>query len=610
MINLPRLLILFLALGSFLPAKERPNFLWLVSEDNGPFLGAYGDPYAITPNLDRLAEQGVIYNHAFATSPVCAPARFTLATGVYVNRAGTEHMRSKNPIPSHIRFLSSYMREAGYYCTNNRKEDYNVQAKPDDAWDESSNTATYRNRAPGQPFFHIYNVTTSHESSLHRGVEPEFHDPADAPVPPYHPDLPEVRETWAVYYSAITRMDAEMGEFLEQLEADGLAEDTIVFYYSDHGGAVARSKRFLFESGMRVPLSVYFPDNWKHLAPALPGSALDRLVTFVDIPPTLLSLAGVPIPGHMQGQAFLGAFEEEPRAYAFGLRGRMDEKADRARTVRDQRFRYIRNWMPYRPWGQFIEYLWRAPATEAWHQAWLAGETNAVQSRYFSAPKAAEELYDCIADPHNIRNLADDPLYRSTLERMRGALDEWVVYNRDSGLLPEAEMLARSKARNETIYEMVESRDYPVADLLQAANQASDRSTALEEILNLTTHSESGVRFWATSAFLHRSESNEAILSALKNRLNDPSPSVALNAAEALYQRGHDGKDIADAYRSGLQSEHVMVRVHAANSLLNTEPEFARQFLDVIDKQLGDNPTRDYDHRAFEYFKRVFGASS
>jgi len=611
--RLPGILFLLgpvFSLGLQANEADRPNILWLTSEDNGPYLGCYGDPYAITPHLDRLAEDGILYTNAFATSPVCAPARFTLATGVYANSTGTEHMRSKHPLPDNLRFLSSYLRDAGYYCTNNYKEDYNIARKPADAWDESSRDATYRNRSPDQPFFHVQNFMTSHESRLHRGTVPEWHDPANATLPPHHPDLPEIRETWAVYYDYITRMDAEIGAMLARLEEDGLAENTIVFYFSDHGGAVPGSKRFLFESGLRVPLIIRFPEKWGHLAPAAPGSQTERLVSFVDFPPTVLSLAKAAIPDHMQGQAFAGEFEKEPRNYAFANRGRMDERDDRSRTVRDKRFRYTRNWMPFRPWGQHIEFLWRAPATEAWHRRFLAGETSPAQSQFFASPKPGEELYDCLVDPHNVHNLVNDPAHQATAAHMRGVLNEWITYTRDAGLLQEADMIRRARKTGHTIYELVRFPDYPVDKLLEAANLASAATGAdLPDILRLAGHPDPAVRYWAASALISLEAGGADARDLLLQLLDDVSPSVKLAAAEALYRRG-ERELIVPVYEEGLKDPSETVRIQAASSLEMTAPEFAKAFVDLVRESLAGRGRRDYDARAWRHFLRRFSSSN
>ena len=304
-------------------AERPPNILWIVSEDNSPLIGAYGDTFATTPNIDKLATQGVLYTNAFAVAPVCAPSRSCLITGMYPPGLGTENMRSTYAIPNFVKFYPKYLREAGYYTTNNAKKDYNVAQDQEEAWDESSGKATYANRKPGQPFFAVFNIGTSHESSIHNSTPTAKlrHKPADVTLPPYHPDTPEMRHDWAQYYDKVEDMDTEVGQFLADLEKSGEAENTIVFYYSDHGGVLGRSKRFMYESGLHIPMVIRFPKKYAHLAPGKPDTKTDRIVTFLDFAPTLLSLAGVDIPDYMQGKAFLGKQTATARAYANAFRG-------------------------------------------------------------------------------------------------------------------------------------------------------------------------------------------------------------------------------------------------------------------------------------------------
>ena len=347
--------------------ESKPNILWIVSEDNSPFFGCYGDELATTPTFDKLATEGILYQNAFANAPVCAPARSTIITGMYPPSMGTENMRSIYPTPVSIKFFPQYLREAGYYCTNNSKEDYNM-IKPEGVWDESSTKAHYKNRKEGQPFFAIFNLTVSHESSIHKSIPNDSlrHDPAKVKLPPYHPDTPEMRHDWAQYYDKIEDLDGQVAVLLKELEDAGLADNTIVAYYGDHGGVIARSKRFVYESGTRVPMIWRFPKKYEHLAPGLPGSKTDRLVSFVDLAPTMLSLANISIPGYMQGNAFLGDQQTPPQGYVHLFRGRMDERIDLPRAVRHKQYRYIKNYMPHRIYGQYLEYLWKAPSCRSW----------------------------------------------------------------------------------------------------------------------------------------------------------------------------------------------------------------------------------------------------
>ena len=362
---------------------DKPNILWIVSEDNSPFIGAYGDKFATTPNIDKLATEGVLYTNAFATAPVCAPSRSTLITGMYPPSIGTENMRSEYAIPSFIKFYPKYLREAGYYTSNNVKKDYNVSEDQENAWDESSNKATYANRKPGQPFFAIFNTTISHESSIHNSIPTAElrHKPSEVTLPPYHPDTPEMRHDWAQYYDKVEDMDTYVGKVLADLEKSGEAENTIVFYYSDHGGVFGPQQAFHVRVGVAHSDGHSFSQKYAHLAPGNPGTKTDRIVTFLDFAPTLLSLAGVDIPNYMQGKAFLGKQTATPREYAQAFRGRMDERIDLVRGLRDKKYRYIRNYMPHKIYGQYIEYLWKAPSMGSWEAAYKAGTLNAVQRK-------------------------------------------------------------------------------------------------------------------------------------------------------------------------------------------------------------------------------------
>jgi len=294
----------------------KPNILWITCEDTSPYLRCYGAALAVTPNLDRLAGQSILYTNAYATAPVCAPSRSCLITGVYATSLGTQHLRSDVAIPRRIEPFPKLLRAAGYYCSNNFKEDYNF--KDVTIWDDSSPTAHWRHRRAGLPFFSVFNIMTTHQGQIN-GSDAEFfakytsrlkpeerHDPRLIALPPYYPDTPMVRKIWARYYDLITCMDQQVGEILAQLEADGLADSTIVFFFADHGLGIPRFKRTLYDSGLRVPLMVRFPARYQRLAPLASGGRTDQLVSFVDFAPTVLKLAGVSIPSHMQGQPFLG----------------------------------------------------------------------------------------------------------------------------------------------------------------------------------------------------------------------------------------------------------------------------------------------------------------
>ena len=431
-----------------MPDDARPNILWVSFEDTNPFYGCYGDPVARTPNVDRLAGGGCRWPNAFSTAGVCAPARSAVITGMYPTSIGTMHMRTAhtNPatpemptpysavVPHYVKCFTEYLRAAGYYCTNNVKTDYQFDP-PLTAWDELSNEAHWRNRPdPDQPFFAVFNPTRTHESGMWPEKCPEVtFDPEAIELPPYFPDTPKVRQAMARMYTNIEYCDGVLGQLLDQLEEDGLDDDTIVFHWSDHG-PLPRGKRWPYDAGIGVPMIVRWPGELEE------GCVDERLVSTVDLGSTVLSLAGVEIPYHVQGQAFLGEQEAEPREYVFAARDRYDESYDMIRAARDKRFKYIRHYRPDLPYLLWIPYRNRHPILQEMWRLHMAGELEGPQELMFE-PRPVEELYDTQRDPWEIGNLADDPAYAPELERLREALDDWRDEVGDMGEIPEAEMV-------------------------------------------------------------------------------------------------------------------------------------------------------------------------
>jgi N-sulfoglucosamine sulfohydrolase len=552
-------------------AEQRPNIVWLTCEDISPNLGCYGDEFANTPNLDQLARQGVRYTEAVGICGVCAVNRSCLITGMYSSTIGSQDMRSRIRLPDSIPTYSQLMRQAGYYCTNNVKTDYNFPT-PAAAWDDCSNRAHWRNRPPDQPFFAVFNYTGTHESQIweanHRRhaakLRPdELHDPDRVPIPPFHPDTPEVRRDWANYYDNITALDTWIAERLKELEAAGVADNTIVFFYSDHGAGMPMIKKWVWDGGLRVPLIVRFPEKYRHLAPGEPGSTTDRLVSFVDFAPTLLSLAGVPVPEHMQGVAFLGDQIQPPRRYAFAIRDRMAEWYAIVRVVRDTQYQYHRNFLPHRPWTPFTSYTMTMPTAQVWTKLYQEGKLNPVQARYFQ-PKPTEELYDLKADPHMIRNLAADPLYAEVMDRMRRELRTWQLESRDLGLMSEYEMHRR--AEGSTQYEVGQSEaTYPLQRILPVAELAGQRDASnLPKLLATLEDSEPIVRWWSALGLVMLGPQARPAETALKRSLSDPSPMVRVAAAEALHQLGQ--VDLArTALTEALADNTPFVRLRAMN---------------------------------------------
>jgi len=526
---------------------ELPNILWVTCEDTGPQLGCYGDAYAETPNLDRLAAKGMRYLNAWSNAPVCAPARTTIISGVFPTSMGAEHMRSQVAMPSFMRMYPQFLRERGYYCTNNSKEDYNLD-KPGPVWDESSGKAHYKNRRPGQPFFAIFNITVSHESQIRSRPHTLKHDPAKVRVRAYHPDTPEVRHDWAQYYDKVTEMDAQVGKRLAELEESGLADETIVFYYGDHGSGMPRSKRWPYNSGLHVPLIVHFPEKLRQFAPKeyAPGGTSDRLVSFVDLAPTLLSLSGLKPPDWMQGHAFMGRFDAGPQPYVYGFRGRMDERYDLVRSVRSQRYVYVRNYMPHLIYGQHVGFMFQTPTTQVWKQLYDEGKLQAPKT-FFWEPKPAEELYDLQSDPDEVQNLAASPQHQQVLQELRGALRAQLLKIRDVGFLSEAEMHRR--AEGTTIYELGHNpQKYPLERILDMADLATLRKPdVLPQLKAGLRDADSGVRYWAAMGLLIRGTAGiESARAELRAALADASPTVRVVAAWALGQYGNES-DLAQA---------------------------------------------------------------
>ena len=518
---------------------QRPNIVWITSEDNGPHLGCYGDEFADTPHIDRLASRGVIYLNCWSTAPVCAPARTTLISGLYPPSTGSEHMRSTAHLPPQFKMYPTYLREAGYYCTNNSKEDYNLE-KHGEVWNESSPRAHWKNRDPEQPFFAIFNFTVTHESRIRKRPHKAIHDAAKVRVPAYHPDRPEVRQDWAQYHDKMTEMDAQAGQILAELEEAGLSEDTIIFYYGDHGAGMPRSKRWPYNSGLHVPLVVHIPEKYKHLAPSdyTVGGQSDRLVGFIDFAPTLLSLASLKPPEHFQGHAFLGPHATAPQPYIYGFRGRMDERYDMVRVVRDQRYIYIRNFMPHKIYGQFISYMFETPTTRVWKEMYDAGELREPQTHFWQT-KPAEELYDLQADPDEVNNLASSPTHRATLQRLRAAQRELALKIRDVGFLPEDEIHSRSAGS--TPYEMGhDPAQFPLEAIMATAEAAASlREEKTPSLLAACEASDSAVRYWAAMGLLMRGTGAvQAGREQLLKLRTDDSPSVRVIAAQALGQFG------------------------------------------------------------------------
>jgi len=536
-------LLLFLAIALTARAADapRPNILWLVNEDHGPHVGVYGDPFATTPNFDALAAKGLRYKRAWSNAPVCAPARTTLICGLHAISTGGEHMRSMVPFPAGKKLYPQLLRDAGYYCSNNAKEDYNL-AKPGEVWNESSKKAHWKNRPAGVPFMAVFNSEKSHESQLRKRPHKAVHDPAKVRVPAYHPDTPEVRQDWAQYYDTVTAADADAGARLRELEAAGLAEETIIFYFADHGSGMPGNKRWPLNRGLQMPLIVYIPEKFQELRPPeyQAGGVSDRLVSFVDFAPTLCSLAGVQPPDWLQGHAFLGKHTAAPQPFIYGYRGRMDERQDCVRSVTDGRYVYVRNFRPDKIQGQHINFMWQTPTTRVWEAMFKAGKLDEAQSAFWKA-KAPEELYDLENDRDEVKNLAASPEHLATLEKLRVALRENEARILDVGLLPEGDMHRRSAGKSP--YDMArEPGKFPFARIYEIAELASNlKPEASPQLAEALHDSDAGVRYWAVLGLHMRAPSGQKPPHPeLAKLLDDPEPDVRIAAAQTLAEFGSE----------------------------------------------------------------------
>lgn len=513
------------ALAPLLPQQAaRPNILWISCEDSSPQLGCYGDPLAITPNIDKLAAEGVRFTRAHAVIGVCAPCRSSIITAVFPPSLGTHNMRCSAKLPPEIKCFPEYLQQAGYYCTNNAKTDYNF-VPPKTAWNESSARAHWKNRPPGAPFFAVFNLQISHESRIiprgdaHLKQTPrlkpeERRDPARVAVPPYYPDTPEVRRDLANVHENLTQMDYEAGDLLKQLDDAGLRNDTIVFFWSDHGVGLPRAKRWLYNSSTHVPLIVRIPEKFRQPGQGRPASTDDQLVSLMDLGPTVLNLAGVSPPLHMiEARAFLGANLRPKRRFVYGARDRMDERYDMVRMVSDGRYRYIRNFDSSRPHYQYMNTSEQNATMTDLRRLHDGKKLHETADRYFQ-PKPPEELYDTQADPHEIRNLAAASEHRSRLGALRGELFRNMREVRDLGLIPEPELM-QLEARYGSRYAILRHPDN--ATLL-------DELLALKESSLLSKHA--SVRARAVAVVSRRD--------LLEPLLADPSASVRVAVAQKL----------------------------------------------------------------------------
>ncbi len=539
--------------------RLHPNILWITAEDMSPYLGCYGDEFATTPNLDKFATESVRYTRAFAVAPVCSPSRACLITGMTTVSLGAHQMRSAFPIPDRVKAFPGYLRKAGYFTTNNVKTDYNngaAQRLIAEAWHESSAQAHWRSdqRREGQPFFAVFNDMSTHQSRTtvwphevfvrevqSKLTREEIHDPARVPLPPYYPDTPVIRKEWARMYDCVTVMDRNTERLLRELEEDGLADNTIVFFYTDHGTGMPRGKRMLHDSGMRVALMTRFPRRYQHLAPSLPGTVNDELVSFVDFPCTVLNLAGLAKPDYMQGHSFLGRERDPKREYVYGCRDRVDEVFECARSLRSEKYLYIRNYHPHLSHNQpsVFSDLGRTRQEITRLARDKPQFLDKAQLDYAGPGKPVEAFYDCEVDPHNLVNLLETEM---TAKQQAALVEHRRIYRierrrlRDPGAIPESEMWKWVRNEDKALRDILLGKSDHQPNL-EAAWSAADLvgRSEVPTALKLLKSADPSERYWAILALRVADYQDR---DRVVGYLDDISAAVRLEAADWLAQGG------------------------------------------------------------------------
>lgn len=600
--------ILFISCSENVP--EKPNILLLIAEDISPMLGCYGDEYATTPSLDKLATESVIFTKALTTAPICAPSRSCLVSGLYATSLGTQHLRSNVAFPDSLKTLPELMHDAGYFTALRNKTDYNFSAEGLwDLWDSSY--TPWRKNDTGKPFYSYMNIGPSHEGSvrskeqyqnLTKNLADELrHDPDQVTVPPYYPDSPEIRRILANYYDVMTVLDQNVGHVLDSLEQDGLKNNTVVIFIADHGLGLPRYKRWLYKTGMNVPMIVHAPKKYQHLIPGYKNDSKNtHLVSFIDMVPTVLGLGGVEVPDYMQGKPMFGTHGEIDRKYAFGARDRADDMYEMSRSVTNGRYFYVRHFMPHYPFIQpgFI-FSDEKDIFKELRRAYLNGEANDEQLKLWQT-KEVEELYDWESDPNETRNIANDPEYAEIKNQLKDQLHHWMLETKDLGLLPEAEYMIRSQGSSPYEYAH-ESGDFNVAAILNAAEMVGNASE--NSLIKNLKHTNSGVRYWGVIGMMQLDEISEQSKTALQDLLADDSPSVQIAAAEALCKYQNSPEAI-EALGRQVQDDRPWVALQAARSI-QLVGEQARPLIPimykVLDKNLGGPNASHRKYKDFNY---------
>ena len=581
--------------ASAVESPPRPNVLWITIEDTSLLFGCFGDRIAKTPNVDRLAQEGIRFTRAFASSPVCSSARSALITGMNVGELGVGNHRSRVDIPDWVRGYPMYLRKGGYYCTNHTKNDFNftnATAFAQDCWDDNSRNAHWRNRPEGKPFFSVFNFVDSHQSrtsvnsyarfqkNIQSQLAPhEITSPNDVVLPPFYHDSPRMRQAYARVYDCVTLVDKQIGRLLEQLKEDGLMDETIVFFFSDHGQGIPRYKTFPFGLGFRVPLIVRVPASYRHLVPHAPGTTCDDLVSFVDLGPTVLNLAGIDIPEHMSGLPVLGP-HKSARQFFYGSLNDIGATENHSRCVSDGRHMYIRNYMPHLPYSQTQMYCDSAPIMRFIREDRQSGLLTGPAAEFMAPMRPAEALYDLEYDPWEIHNLADDPKHQRTLTRLRRRNQETILEFRDLHFLHAWEI--ETRGQGQPAGDIRQDPDlFPLERILAVAELNGHGPAVLEQQLAALDDAEPMCRYWALIG-LQAQPISEAILDAANRLLTDPAPYVRYEAAFICFRHGNNPA-ARQVLIDGINASHTILVNHAMRKISLLEKK-AAAFLDEVNK--------------------------
>ncbi|QZT35863.1 sulfatase-like hydrolase/transferase [Halosquirtibacter xylanolyticus] len=554
--------------------NDRPNIVWIVSEDNSAhFMNLYASNGVATPNIEKLANKGILFENAYSMAPVCSAARSAIISGCNNVRTGTQFHRASQdvPLPHGVEFYSKLLQDAGYYTANNSKEDYNYKTT-DKGWNESSRKASYRNRKEGQPFFQVWNFGTTHESCLHFDpkevtTKPTNINPDTITVFPYHPNTKLFRYTYARYYDQIQKMDKQVGEKVKQLKEDGLLSNTIIFYYGDNGGILPRSKGYAYDNGTKVPMVVYLPKKYQHLFPTELPNRSKAMVNFTDLAPTLLSITGCKIPNELDGKPFLGKSvtkeDLNSRDEVFSFADRFDEKSDMVRTIRIGNYEYIRSYQPFYIDGQYNMYRYKQATYREWYNLYRDGELTAQQSAFFK-DRPAEMLFDLSKDPHEIKNLSSDPHYRDILSKMRSKMIQKEQDLNDLSFFPES-YLQKVAFSDPSSFGIKHKKE--INELMDIANlELLSFDEAKESIVANLNASNPWKRYWALivcSSFGRQAEELLPVIQTIASQ--DDERLVRVRAIEYLGLLG-DKKVIKDITDEVNQSKNVMEIVEILNS--------------------------------------------